>query len=353
MTRKRAVVGLAAIGLPVVGVLGLLFLRPGGSDSAAGDSTSNGAGTTATVERRDLVDRESVSGTLGYGDTTKVSSPRQGTITALPAEGSVIERGQSLYEIDGKGVPLFYGVVPMYRTLQSGVDDGADVRQLEENLDALGFAGSGLTVDDHYDSATTAAVRRWQKSLGHDQTGAVTPEDLVFQPGAVRVGKHAAEVGSSAGRGMTVYEATGTTRIASVRLEVSRQSLAKAGDKARIKLPDGTTVDGTIFSVGTVATKDSENSAAKITVSVVLDDQSAAGSLTEAPVTVELTKSTAQGVLAVPVRALLALSEGGYAVETVRDGKHGLVPVELGAFADGYVEVKGRLQEGEKVVMPR
>lgn len=353
MTRRRAVLGLTAIGLPVVGVLGLLFLRPpGGPDPAAGDSPSSD-GTTATVEHRDLVDRESVSGTLGYGDTSNLNSPRQGTITALPAEGSVIERGQSLFEIDGQGVPLFYGTVPMYRPLQVGVDDGTDVRQLEENLDALGFAGSGFTVDDHYDSATAAAVRRWQKSLGRDETGAVTPEDLVFQPGPVRVGKHSAEIGTSAGPGMSVYEATGTTRIATVRLEVSRQALARAGDKARVKLPDGTTVDGTIYSVGTVATKDSENSPAKITVSVVLDDQSAAGYLTEAPVTVDLTKSTAQGVLAVPVRALLALAEGGYAVEAVRNGNHVLVPVELGSFADGYVEVKGRVEEGEKVVMPR
>jgi hypothetical protein len=352
MSRKLAAVGLAAVGLPVVGVLGLLFLRPGGPDSAAGDRT-RGDGSTTTVERRDLVDRESVSGSLGYGDAHNLSSPRQGTITALPAEGSVIERGQSLVEIDGHGVPLFFGVVPMYRTLQSGVDDGSDVRQLEENLDTLGFAGSGFTVDDHYDGATSAAVRRWQKSLGHDQSGAVTAEDLVFQPGPVRVGKHAAEVGTSAGPGATVYEASGTTRIASVRLEVSRQALAKAGDKVRVKLPDGTTVDGTILSVGTVASKDSESAPAKITVSVVLDDQSAAASLTEAPVTVDFTKSTAQGVLAVPVRALLALSEGGYAVEVVRDGKHDLVPVELGAFADGYVEVKGRLQEGENVAMPR
>jgi peptidoglycan hydrolase-like protein with peptidoglycan-binding domain len=353
MSRKRAAIGLAAVGLPVVGVLGLLFLRPGGPDSAAGDSTNSGGGSTATVERRDLVDRESVSGSLGYGDAHNLSSPRQGTITALPAEGSVIERGQSLVEIDGTGVPLFYGSVPMYRALQSGVDDGADVRQLEENLDALGFAGSGFTVDDHFDSATAAAVRRWQKSLGRDQTGAVAVEDLVFEPGAIRVGKHSADVGGSAGSGMAVYEATGTTRIASVRLEVSRQSLAKAGDKARVKLPDGTTVDGTILSVGTVASKDSETAPAKITVTVVLDDQAAAASLTEAPVTVDFTKSTAQGVLAVPVRSLLALAEGGYAVEVVRDGKHNLVPVELGAFADGYVEVKGRLQEGEKVVMPR
>jgi multidrug efflux pump subunit AcrA (membrane-fusion protein) len=57
-------------------------------------------------------------------------------------------------------------------------------------------------------------------------------------------------------------------------------------------------------------------------------------------------------VLAVPVRALLALSEGGYAVETVRNGVRKLVAVELGAFADGYVEISGRVQPGTKVVVP-
>ena len=36
-----------------------------------------------------------------------------------------------------------------------------------------------------------------------------------------------------------------------------------------------------------------------------------------APVTVRLVRSSAQGVLAVPVSALLALAEGGYALERV------------------------------------
>ena len=52
------------------------------------------------------------------------------------------------------------------------------------------------------------------------------------------------------------------------------------------------------------------------------------------------------------VRALLALSEGGYAVETVRNGVRKIVAVELGAFADGFVEITGRVQPGTKVVVP-
>jgi hypothetical protein len=58
-------------------------------------------------------------------------------------------------------------------------------------------------------------------------------------------------------------------------------------------------------------------------------------------------------VLAVPANALLALLEGGYAVERVTDGGGTeLVAVETGLFADGWVEVSGDLAEGDEVVVP-
>jgi multidrug efflux pump subunit AcrA (membrane-fusion protein) len=60
-----------------------------------------------------------------------------------------------------------------------------------------------------------------------------------------------------------------------------------------------------------------------------------------------------KGVLAVPVNALLALAEGGYAVEVDRGGRRELVGVTLGLFADGLVEVKGHgLAAGDRVVVP-
>ena len=61
---------------------------------------------------------------------------------------------------------------------------------------------------------------------------------------------------------------------------------------------------------------------------------------------------SATGVTAVPVSALLALAEGGYAVEL--DGPSGtrLVAVEPGFFADGMVEVEGAIEPGDRVVVP-
>jgi multidrug efflux pump subunit AcrA (membrane-fusion protein) len=73
-----------------------------------------------------------------------------------------------------------------------------------------------------------------------------------------------------------------------------------------------------------------------------------------APVTVGFTGETRKNVLAVPVNALLADAKGGYSVEVVDSAGRRLVPVELGVFADGQVEVSGNgLKAGMRVEVPR
>jgi hypothetical protein len=76
--------------------------------------------------------------------------------------------------------------------------------------------------------------------------------------------------------------------------------------------------------------------------------------LDEAPVDVLIVSDSASNVLAVPVTALLALSEGGYAVEVVDEGgSTHLVGVETGLFADGLIEVTSSgLSAGDLVVVP-
>ncbi|HEX8803970.1 MAG TPA: peptidoglycan-binding protein [Acidimicrobiales bacterium] len=389
MRRRRAVAagGLASVAL----VAGGLAWAVGGDGSAGdgddGSATGSEATATAAVTRRDLEERADLEGTLGYGDTSEVAlgsssgsdgsdgsdgsegGPADdgdggdggdgGTITGLPAVGTVVDRGQALAEVDGRPVPLLLGPRPLWRRLAAGVDDGPDVTQLEMNLVALGVAtGDELTVDDHWSAATTAAVEEWQGSLGLDATGVVEPGDLVFLPGAVRVVDHPTPVGGSASG--TVLEVTGTTRSVTVDLEATRQTLVEVGQAVRVEMPDGTSLTGTVREVGTVATVPedtgddpaADEGEATVTVTVALDDPAQAGSFDEAPVTVSVVTSAAEGVLAVPVDALLALSEGGYAVERVTATGTELVGVETGAYADGWVEVTGDVAEGDEVVVP-
>jgi hypothetical protein len=354
--RGRRAAALAAAGMLAAGAAWWTVARPqAGRDDPAGSQLNT---TTAAVAARDLRAQEKVQGTLGYGDIRTVANRRQGTITWLPEEGAVIRRGQALYRVDGRPVQLFYGSLPAWRELSVGVDDGPDVRQLEQNLVALGYDPDRvITVDDHFTSATRAAVKRWQAAVGLDQTGATRPGDAVWQPGAVRAGELKAAVGDAARPGSPVLEITATSRQVTIDLDASRQPYVHAGDPVDIELPGGTTT-GRVASVGKVATASGDgdptsDSSPTVEVTVSLDKPKATGGLDQAPVDAYITTEVRKGVLAVPVNALLALAEGGYALEVERDGRRELVGVTLGLFADGMVEVEGGgLRAGDRVVVP-
>ena len=357
--RRRAFLGgaLATVGLAGTGGLTLSAITRGSSAGAADGSTATTSPTTrktAKVATRDLVQTEQVDGRLGYGDAHTMSGGPDGVITALPAEGTVVDRGGTLWEVDGApGPALLFGDRPTWRRLSSGVDKGEDVRQLEANLVALGFADPAvMTVDDKYASATAAAVKRWQKSRGLDQTGIVAPTDVIFATGPVRVGTLKAGVGDKAGGSTAVFEWTGAEQIVTIELDTGKASVAKKDDPVTIDLGDDRTINGTVRSVGTVVHADTNNGSTTnfIDVVVALVGGQTVG-LDDAPVTVNFTQSEAKGVLAVPVRALLALAEGGYALERVTATGTELVPVKLGAYADGYVQVTGSVAEGDTVVV--
>lgn len=323
---------------------------------------------TAKVVRTDLVQTQQIDGTLGYAGSYTVVGRTQGTLTWLPPAGKVIHRGERVYAVDGTGIPLLYGQTPFYRRLAPGVPDGPDIQVLEANLKALGY-GADLSVDRHFSPATADAVRAWQHDLGRPETGTVDVGDAVVEPGAVRVNAPAGIVGATATGDLLTL--TGTERVVTVAMPVDQEQLARHGAAVRVGLPDGSTTGGKITEIGTVAQAPrdggtSQNAqpptqSATISVRVVLTDPGAAGSLDGAPVTVDFTSDRHDDVLAVPVSALLALAEGGYAVETVGPGRgdapHGqatrLVPVKLGAFAQGKVEVSGAgLREGMAVEVP-
>jgi peptidoglycan hydrolase-like protein with peptidoglycan-binding domain len=289
-------------------------------------------------------------------DSSEPSYDGSGTVTSLPRAGSVVERGDALYRLDGDPIVLMYGSTPAYRALQSGVSDGRDVRELEQNLVALGFDPG--TVDDSFTSSTATAVNDWQESAGLEQTGAVELGRVVFLPGPRRVGEHKTSVGSVLSSGSEVLDTSSNKRVVTVELEASLQEMAHKGDRVEVTMPDGSLGRGRITGVGRVA-RELESSSADpdaeaqmvIDVTIELRSNRGAGRLDEAPVSVGLAQETRRDVLAVPVNALVARRGGGYGVELA--GSRRIVPVRAGMFADGYVAVSGgSIREGTRVVVP-
>ncbi|MEV0317037.1 peptidoglycan-binding protein [Streptomyces sp. NPDC050658] len=354
MRRRTAVVSAVVALLAVTGgTVAVTAIADNGKNPAA----RRDAGlppATAPVERGDLSSGTQTDGTLGYAKERKVNAGTTGILTWAAGTGSKVGRDGRLYEVNGVPVRLMYGTEPMYRTLRTG-DEGNDVRQLEENLRALGY-GAGLAVDDTYTSATAAAVKKWQKAHDRKQTGRVGPDAIAFSPGGVRVKSAESAVGDQVAPGKPVLGTTGSERVVRFQLDVSDGKLAEVGTKVTVDLPDGSTVKGSVASVGKTAKPgdDPADKTPKIPVTVSFADPEKVDGFDQSPVTVNLTGETRKDVLSVPVNALLALPGGGYGVQVVEHGRARQVKVGLGMFGQGRVEVSGGgLRAGMKVGVPK
>ena len=188
--RRRSHAGVEAVRPARLAGAGLVLMLAAGVVAAAAGGTSLPSGTasaaaspsdvatadmrTAAVDRGTVKTTADLAGKLGYEGSGTVAAGAAGTLTRLPALGDVIERGEALYELDGRTRPrLLYGDRPLWRPLDPDVSDGADVLQLEQNLKAMGYASKRMKVDRHWDARTTAAVKRWQKATGRTRDGSL------------------------------------------------------------------------------------------------------------------------------------------------------------------------------------
>lgn len=363
--RTAAVIG-AVLVVVAVGVLAAVGL--GGGDGRRPAARRSAPAATARVTRQTVVQAVTLPGELGYGPATPITLTASGTVTWLPQVGTTVSRGGTLLRVDDQPVVLLYGSLPMYRTLAPGVV-GADVRQFERNLSALGYRG--FTVDDTFSADTAAAVKRWQKSLKLPQSGTVDRDRVVYAATAVRIAQQLVRVGASATGSVLSY--TGRTRVVTVETDLSKAAWAAPRVKVQLSVPGGKPTAGEVTGVSNAAQAaggvggDSGDAAgdggsgdggngdggSAVVITIGFADQAALGTTAGAPVSVRYIEQEHKDVLTVPVDALLALAEGGYGVEVVTDGRSRIVAVDVGLFADGRVEVSGDgLRDGAAVGVP-
>ena len=334
--------------------------------SAAQANATRDRDQAAAKLQADTAQLQAAQSSLSSLEVTAVNS---GTVyTSLPKVGDIIHEDQSVYSVSGVPVPLLYGSVAAYRAFALGMTDGADVMELNQDLIALGY-GAGLTATNHFSSVTQSAIKSWQSALGLPVTGSVLLGDVVFEPGPIRVTSVTPSVGQAVTPG-NVLDATSTSPIVTVSLDVTQEYLLKPGDAVTVELPDGvTTVGGKVETVGNVAvcpggggqgngngapgggdsadqtpcssSGSGSSSTPSVTVTVTLDSTPPGATLDQAPVNVNITTQRADNVLAVPVNALLALAGGGDGVEVVSGGVHRLVGVTTGLYSNTLVQVSG------------
>ncbi|MFE3879187.1 peptidoglycan-binding protein [Kitasatospora sp. NPDC059146] len=364
--RRRAVVSLALVAA-IGGAGALAVTRPWEHRTSAAGQASPGH-ETVVVQKGSLSSGIQVGGALAYDAPTPVVAAGHGTLTALPAVGSVVKAGGKLYEVDGQAVVLLRGERPLWRDLGPGVGDGPDVGQLKRNLIDLGYAdGLGLAADRKFTEGTATAVKRWQKALGAQQTGTVTLGSVVMLPQqAVRVQQVGAQLGSAVGT-TAIITVSSTDLVATVKPADNQLSRFKPNGPTVVKLADGTTISGRIRSLvresagggGDAGPGGSGGGAGpeKTTVTITLDDQAKAQQAGPSSVTVNVVGDTAEDALIVPVTALVALDGGGYGVRVVdgagADAPTRLVKVRLGLVADAKAQITGDVRGGDQVVIPK
>jgi peptidoglycan hydrolase-like protein with peptidoglycan-binding domain len=232
---------------------------------------------------------------------------------------------------------------------------GTDVRQLEEALVALGYDADGALVADGITTLeTNQAVLAFQAATGLEQDGIIDLGEVAFLPGSVRITSQMALKGSSVGAGSTVLDLTLTEKVVYIALPADQQGILAAGDAVTVELPDDTLVPATVTSISQSATP-TAGGGATFEAQATLDEPDAVAELDEAPVDVIVVSDSVEGVIAVPVSALVALLEGGYAVEVdAAGGRTQLVPVEVGFFSsNNMVQItSAALQPGDRVVVP-
>ena len=382
---RRLLAGAVALGA-IATVAGVVVAPRTPRAAAASAAAGHVPVDTAAVQKQTLSAIVSQPGTLTYqarpdGSPYSVINRGRGSYTELPQAGDVIAEGQVLYRIDDRPVVLLRGSTPAYRDLQAGVI-GPSVVELNADLVTLGYA-SRAELDPKsasFGAATTAAVEKLQARLGVTRSGKLELGDVVFEPASVRVTNVSVQPGGIARPGETVLQGTSTVRLVQVALDASQQTSVSVGDTVSITLPNNQTTPGVVSRVGAVATcppssgsggqgsssaapgTDScagsdpgSGSTPTIAVDVTPSHPAITGRWDQAPVQVGITTARVPNAVVVPVTALLAQADGGYAVEVVgARTANRLVPVSLGLFDDaqGTVQViSAGLVPGQEVVV--
>lgn len=345
LMRRLATVG--AVGAIVAaGVLYLPDVFEGETEVAAAIAVRD----TEVVEVRDLSLDVEAAGTIEYADPVTVVHRTEGfatgVVTWVPEIDDVIAVGDELYRVDDEPVVLMVGAEPFNRALEDGVDDGADVEVLEQNLVAMGYDPEGtMTVDETFTSATAAVVEAWQEDLGVEVTGEVLLGDVIVLPHEVRVAGVAADVRSSVGDRSEVIHITSADRVVEFTVPATDIATIAIGDEVVVELADRTEVAATIVTTEPAA--DGAVLATAITAGQALDGQPGSS------VDVVWSSESVDGALSVLASAITRVEGMGHALEVVDGSATRYVPVEVGIVDGQHAEVTGDgLQPGMTVISP-
>lgn len=342
-----------AAGLVLVVSFGAVACAPTGDGPSA-----SAAGTVAvdtelvSVTRQDVTETAKLETTVGNGSLLVVPIDIEGIVTWAPAAGARLASGDVLIEVGNRPVMLVVGESPLYRPLRMvgrseldeagtrlGAQTGPDVAQLQQFLLDQGFDDKGrLAIDETFGLSTERAVKDWQKSVGHPATGVIDSSQLLFMPHELLVSSKL-----NVGEPFDGLDVTGTDTLLTSFASTAKREFFPVGTTVEVLSEPPTT--GVVVESSRVSLDGEIRQRIEIAV-----DGAARDDLGES-VQVVGSVTRAEDVLTIPVRALLALSDGGWSVETGLGSRSEPVTIELIDVVGTTAIVQG-LNAGDEVVVP-
>jgi hypothetical protein len=222
------------------------------------------------------------------------------------------------------------------KSYNDGVDQDSELAKAKEELDELKLSAKSETF---------------------------SPTNAYASKTSIIVGSYISDIGSAVTLNSPLYNISSIGIEVVFQVDATDQETVSLGDSVEIELPTNERVPTIITFIDQVVTQTQAGEFIEVTLEVLNPEEIEA--YDQAPVKVFVTTEISENVLYVPVNALLALAEGGYALEIYDgdldggtfEGESGVdtsyVAVEIGVFTDGFVEVKGNISEGQTVVVPR
>ncbi len=307
--------------------------------------------TTTSVHQGEVAASLSLNATAAWSSTPVGINRSVGIVTDVTFEsGQIASPGATLFTVNLTPVVIAEGAVPSFRALQED-DSGADVKQLQTMLTALGFYEGEQ--DGVLRSGTSTAVRSWQKSLGIEPTGIVGLGDIIFVPSLTArlvLDETALHVGATLSGGEGVVSATSSSPVMTLPVTEAQAGMIPPEATVHLRSPAG----GVWSAVTGAATRNAEDGSAHLDLKSADDGPICGEECDELPLGTS-TVLGAEVVIVAPTSGLivpsaaLATDVDGSTVVVDRDGRRHLVVIK--ASANGMSVVEG-VTEGLEIQVP-
>jgi RND family efflux transporter MFP subunit len=328
----------------VLFLLGLLGLGCNQNADAQARERPPAPVIVATAQQQQLATTITASGTVASRNDARLATEVAGRLEWIAEPGTSVKKGATVARLDDERLKLALR------------DNAAAVRRLEANTELLKTQAERLEslapqnivsqnqLDEAHSRLAMAQQELEQARVARDTALLDLQRASVRAPFDGYVAERLAQAGEFVAIGAPLARLvdTGTVEVVA-RAPVSAASTLRAGQIVRVR-DDDRSVESKIRSVVPVGDERSR----LLEVRVALDSGSwPIGS----PVVVELNGSRSQSVVTVPRDAVILRQGSAYVFRIGKDNKAERVPVQVGAGQDANVQVIGKINQGDRIVI--